>query len=95
MGTFLIFFLKNKKAPKKFAFFLFVVIITNEVYFLQTPTMKNHSREFSDILDSNSIQRKIQTIKDNADRDLCKVLSLSNKDFEELRKILNKNKFKA
>jgi hypothetical protein len=54
--------------------------------------MKNHSREFRDILDSSNVQKKLRNIKDDTDKNLCNVLSISKEDIEELRKIINKNK---
>jgi hypothetical protein len=57
--------------------------------------MKNHSKEFRDILDSSNIQKKLRNIKDDTDKNLCNVLSISKEDIEELRKIINKNKHNA
>jgi hypothetical protein len=57
--------------------------------------MKNHSREFRDILDSSNVQKKLRNIKDDTGKNLCNVLSISNEDIEELRKIINKNKINA
>jgi hypothetical protein len=59
------------------------------------PTMKNHSREFRDILDSNSIQKQLNSIKNDTGKNLCNILSIPNEDIEELRKLININKQNA
>jgi DNA-binding Xre family transcriptional regulator len=50
--------------------------------------MKNHSREFRDILDSSNIQKQLNSIKTDTLKNLCDVLSISNEDIEELRKLI-------
>jgi hypothetical protein len=57
--------------------------------------MKNHSREFRDILDSSNIQKQLNSIKTDTRKNLCDVLSISNEDIEELRKLINVNKQNA
>jgi hypothetical protein len=57
--------------------------------------MKNHSKEFRDILDSSNIQKQLNSIKSDTGRNLCDVLSISNEDIEELRKLINVNKENA
>ena len=59
------------------------------------PTMKNHSREFRDILDSNRIQKQLNSIKNDTWMNLYNVLSISSEDVEELRKLININKQNA
>ena len=85
-----------KKSPIFFDFFYICDYnpLGSLIYFLHAP-MKNHSKEFRDILDSGNIQEKLRNIKDDTGKNLCSVLKISNEDIEELRKIINKNKMNA
>jgi hypothetical protein len=57
--------------------------------------MKNHSKEFREMLDSNNIQKQLKSIKDGTSENLCNVLKISNEDIEELRRLININKQNA
>jgi hypothetical protein len=57
--------------------------------------MKSHSKEFRDILDSSNTQKQLDSIKNDTGKNLSSVLSISNEDVEELRKLININKQNA
>jgi hypothetical protein len=54
--------------------------------------MKDHSKNFRELLETNSVKTRINGIRTKTNKDLTTTLNISNEDIKKLRKIINKSK---